>query len=73
MTLLVHAFVHDEDGRQRLLDGPGDGSGTAGADRTRTGLRGSKCARAHEHTARFAGIDRAALRARSAGGGVLVR
>ncbi|MFJ6011738.1 hypothetical protein [Streptomyces sp. NPDC092952] len=118
MTLLVHTFVHDETGRQRLLDDPEDGGDMAGFERTRTRLWGSECARAlgarflpeladgnlsvqpedvedflaecallREHTARLAehsgysedyvaarlaNITRAALRARSVGGGVLV-
>ncbi|MFF8693559.1 hypothetical protein ACF08W_15295 [Streptomyces sp. NPDC015144] len=118
MSLLVHTFVYDEDGRQRLLDDPEDGSDMAGFERTRTALWGSECARAlgarflpeladgnlyvqpediedflaecallRRHTAelaehsgyredyvavRLSHIHRAALRARSVGGGVLV-
>ncbi|MEV5197656.1 hypothetical protein [Streptomyces sp. NPDC053720] len=118
MTLLVHTFVHDEQGKWQLLDDPDDGSDMAGFESSRTKLWGSEHARAvgarffpelaaddlhvqpedvedflaecelmRRHTAelgahsgygeeyvaaRLANITRAALRARSVGGGVLV-
>ncbi|GGV93379.1 hypothetical protein GCM10015535_56260 [Streptomyces gelaticus] len=118
MTLLVHTFVHDEQGNRQLLDDPDDGSDMAGFENSRTRLWGSECARTlgarflpelatadlhvqpedvedflaecqllRGHTAelaahsgyredyvaaRLVNITRAALRARSVGGGVLV-
>ncbi|MEU6015978.1 hypothetical protein ABZ826_18520 [Streptomyces sp. NPDC047515] len=46
MTLLVHTFVHDEQGEWHLLDGPEDGSDMAGTEVCRTTLWGSDAARA---------------------------
>jgi hypothetical protein len=46
MTLLVHAFVYEEDGTSRILDDPGAGSDMAGTEScrlppyARTGPRG---------------------------------
>ncbi|MFE7356078.1 hypothetical protein ACFU8Q_23530 [Streptomyces sp. NPDC057543] len=46
MTLSVHTFVYDEQGRSHLLDDPEDGSDMAGTEVCRTTLWGSDAARA---------------------------